>query len=227
MEIKIIFESSDFLVIDKPAGIIVHPTKYQKQDTLIQVLLKKYPFLSSIGEAFRPGIVHRLDKLVSGLMVLAKTQSFYNHLISEFKNKKVKEEYIGLVYGQVQRDKGIIDLPIGWTKKGKIVARDINLKSKKPAQTKYSVLKRYKDFTLLKIEPLTGRTHQIRAHLSAIGHPLVGDKDYKFKDQPLLCQRIFLHCNYLGFFDLKGKFREFISPLPDDLNNLLETLNEK
>jgi len=222
--LNIIFETEDFLILNKPGGVMVHPTKYEKENTLVQSILEHYPFIANVGQAGRPGIVHRLDKDVSGLLVVAKNNYFYNYLISEFKKERVKKKYIGLVYGRPLEKKGIIDVPIGWTKKGKIVAGYTNLKLSKPAKTKYKTLKEYQDFTLLEISPLSGRTHQIRTHLSYIKIPIVGDKDYKFKNQPILLNRLFLHCIYLSFYQPNGKFLKFKCPLPSDLQNFLNTL---
>jgi len=224
LELEIIFENNDFLVLNKPAGIIVHPTKYEQKKTLIQALLKYLPSISKVGEPSRPGIVHRLDKDVSGLMVVAKNNYFYNYLVSEFKKRKVKKKYIALVYGHPKEKKGIVETSIGWSKKGKIVAREIAIKLKKKARTEYKVKKEYKDFTLLEVSPLSGRTHQIRVHMAYLGTPIVGDKIYKFKNHPLLLNRLFLHCAYIGFWQPDGKFREFYSPLPSELETFLKKM---
>lgn len=224
MQPEIIFESKNFLVISKPSGLLVHPTKYQKESTLINWLIKKYPKIKFVGEKDRPGIVHRLDKDVSGLMVIAKNKNFYYYLINQFKNKKIRKRYIALVHNRAPQEEGIVDLPIGRTKKGKIVAVKYHKKIKfeKPAKTKYKIIKKFHHFTLLEVEPLTGRTNQIRVHLKAIGCPIVGDRKYsKMKDK---LERIFLHAYYLGFYNLNGKWLEFFSDLPENLGSYLNNL---
>jgi 23S rRNA pseudouridine1911/1915/1917 synthase len=228
LKLEIIYEDNNFLVINKPAGLLVQPTKFQKKETLIDLLLKNYPEIKNVGQKERPGIVHRLDKDVSGLMVIAKNQKAFNHLIQQFKENKIKKEYIALVFGSLQKEKGLIDLPIGRTKKGKLVAIKYKKKIKfeKPALTEYEVIKKYQEFTLLKVKPLTGRTHQIRLHLKSINHPIVGDKKYSFKNlkSKVNLDRIFLHANYLGFLDLEGKYLEFKIDLPTELIKFLENL---
>lgn len=224
MKLDIVFEANDFLILNKPAGIIVHSTKYEKEKTLVQAIIEYFPDILKVGQPHRPGIVHRLDKNVSGLLVVAKNNSFYQYLISEFKNRRVKKEYICLVYGRPKEKRGVIETPLGWTKKGKMVAREVALKFKKPAKTEYWTEREFKEFTLLKVSPLTGRTHQIRAHLAYLGIPIVGDKDYKFKNQPLLLNRLFLHSHYLAFYQPSGELMEFYCPLSQDLQSFLNSL---
>jgi 23S rRNA pseudouridine1911/1915/1917 synthase len=258
-DINILYEDDDFLVLEKPAGLLVHPTKYQKEKTLVDWLFKKFPEIKNVGEKERPGIIHRLDKDVSGLMVVAKTKAAYEHFVKQFSENKVKKEYLALVYGQPPEEKGFIDLPIGRTKKGKLIAVRYRkgIKLEKPAITEYEIISRThadltrtnaeeiisqtqakqdqrksaSNFTLLKVKPLTGRTHQIRIHLASIGCPIVGDKNYLPKhlitQAPKCLNRIFLHASYLGFYDLKGNWREFRSELPEELKNFLSRLNIK
>jgi len=226
---NIIYEDNDFLIIEKPAGLLVHPTKYQEENTLIDWLLEKFSEIKDVGEKERPGIVHRLDREVSGLMVVAKTQAVYEHLIKQFSQSQIKKEYTALVFGQPPREKGTIDLPIGRTKKGKLVAIKYQkgIKLEKSAVTEYEVIQRFNNFTLLKVRPLTGRTHQIRIHSKSIGCPLVGDQKYGKKqiaDGKWQINRIFLHAGYLGFYDLNGHWREFKSELPITLNNFLNQI---
>lgn len=246
LKINIIYQDEDFLVIEKPAGLLVHPTKYQKGNTLVDWLLENFPKIKNVGQKNRPGVVHRLDKDVSGLMVVAKAQEMYEHLVRQFSENKVKKEYLALVYGQPPEEKGMIELPIGRTKKGKLVAVKYRkgIKMEKPAITEYEVINKFpisnfqflnkfkiqnlqfQKFTLLKIRPLTGRTHQIRIHLASIDCPIVGDKQYlpkHLRNQiTKYLNRIFLHASYLGFYDLGGKWREFKSDLPEELKKIFE-----
>jgi len=224
MSPKVVFENKDFFVIDKPAGLLVQPTKYQKENTLVDWLIKNYSETKLIGKENRYGIVHRLDKDASGLMVIAKNKKIYYHLINQFKNQKVKKKYLVLVNNCPPTNEGIIDFPIGRTKRGKIVAVKYRkeIKFEKKAKTKYKIKKNFNNYTLLEVEPLTGRTNQIRVHLKAINCPVVGDKKY-IKDKSEL-NRIFLHACYLGFFDLNGKWFEFFSNLPQDLKKFLDKL---
>jgi 23S rRNA pseudouridine1911/1915/1917 synthase len=220
-KLKIIFENSDFLVLEKPAGLLVHQTKHQKENTLVNFLLDKYPEIRSVGQKDRPGIVHRLDQDVSGLMVIAKNQKAYEHLIKQFQENKVKKKYLALAHGKPPEERGIIEAPLGRTKSGKLVVVRSHKKVKfeKPALTRYRILRKFKKHTLLEIEPLTGRTHQIRLHLKSLGCPIVGDKQYgKTKDD---FKRIFLYAYYLGFYDLNNQWREFEINLEEELKKFL------
>ena len=226
---EIIYEDKDFLVINKPAFLLIQPTKYEKENTLVDFLKEHYPAIKDIGQKERPGIVHRLDKDVSGVLVVAKNQKVYNLLVSQFKNRQIKKEYLGLVFGKPPQDKGEIDFPLARTKKGKIVAVrpacqslrlkplagrfEGKLKMKKEAMTKYEVIKKFERYSLLKIEPLTGRTNQIKIHLKTIGCPLVRTQG-----------RVFLHAVLIGFYDLENKWREFKAPLAQGLKNFLEKI---
>ncbi len=230
---NIIYKDKDFLVIEKPAGMLVHPTKYQKENTLIDWLLKYYPEIKKIGPKERPGIVHRLDRNVSGLMVIAKTEKAFKHLIEQFKNNRVKKEYLALVFGKPVEKKGTINLPIGWTRKGKLVAvkNKRKIKLEKQAMTEYEIIETLAQFSLLKVKPLTGRTNQIRIHLKAIGCPIVGDQKYSTREfkksvvEPL--SRIFLHASYLSFYNISGQRQKFRSELPIKLSNFLNKIGGK
>ncbi|MCF7879067.1 MAG: RluA family pseudouridine synthase [Candidatus Omnitrophica bacterium] len=220
-KINIIYTDRDFLVLEKPAGILVHHTKHQKKNTLVDWLVKKFPEIKKVGEKGRYGIVHRLDRQVSGLMVIAKNQAMYKSLKSQFKYRRVEKEYTVLIYGKVN-EKGVIKKPIGRTKSNKlaVIESDRDAKFKKQAITRYKVIKRFKNYTLLRVNILTGRTHQIRLHLKSIGSPIVGDR--KSKDFDL--NRIFLHASFLGFHDLDEKWHEFESNLPNKLKNILNKI---
>jgi 23S rRNA pseudouridine1911/1915/1917 synthase len=235
---NIIFDSPDFLVLEKPCGLLVHPTDKGETNTLIDWLKQKYPQIEKVGEQkYRAGIIHRLDRDVSGIMVVAKTQKAFIHLKEQFKKRKVKKEYLALVYGRCEKNEGKINLPIGRNKDGLFVAHPRLGKNKfdkqdKIAKTEYQVIECLKDYTFLSVKILTGRTHQIRAHFSAIGHPVIGDKIYKprkkffhflrRKIKVIDPGRIFLHSTKIGFYNLKNEWVEFNSPLPQTLTNFLD-----
>lgn len=227
---KIICQTSDYVVVDKPAGIVVHPAPGVTEPTLIESLITQFSQLKTIGEnSLRPGIVHRLDKEVSGLLVVALTNDMFEHLKQQFAKRSVKKEYLGLVLGKVSQPSGTIKFPLARSKRnhGKIAARKLGDQEAREAITHYVVEKEYQQCTLLKINLETGRTHQIRAHLAALGYPLVGDKLYRpakinFKNNP---GRIFLHSYQLSFIDLEGTKKTFTSSLPAELNNFLSLLS--
>jgi 23S rRNA pseudouridine1911/1915/1917 synthase len=225
---SIVSETDDFLIIDKPAGLAVHPAPGLKEEkTLIDYILEKYPKIAKVGEdPGRPGIVHRLDKDVSGLIVIAKNQNSFDSLKQQFQMRKVKKEYEALVHGEVEKDEDTIDFPIGRGLKGRMAARAITAKEEgKRALTEFRVVKRYTNFTLLKVQIKTGRTHQIRVHLLAYGYPIVGDKIYFIKKiKPASLNRPFLHSSALGFYDLNNQWVEFKSDLPVELNDYLKNL---
>ncbi|MDD2646885.1 MAG: RluA family pseudouridine synthase [Patescibacteria group bacterium] len=229
--LNILFEDPNFLVVFKPAGILVHPDKYSQEKTLIDLVVERYPEIKAVGgptASGRPGIVHRLDKEVSGLLVIARTEAAYQSLCQQFKDGLVKKEYLALVHGQPASTHNIIDLPLARNEKGKIIAVQYrkDVKNEKPAQTEYWVEKKYENSSLLRVRILTGRTHQIRVHLRAINCPIVGDEQYGFKDKTFGNDlgRIFLHSSYLGFNDLNNKWVEFKSDLPEELINFLSKI---
>ncbi|MFA6106638.1 MAG: RluA family pseudouridine synthase [Patescibacteria group bacterium] len=236
---KIIIEDNDeFMVINKPAGIAVHgatdlsgsgaPADEEKpeQISLISLVVKKYPAISLVGEdPSRPGIVHRLDKDVSGVMVIAKNQKSFLNLKSQFKRREIKKTYLALVYGRVEKDRGKITFPIERSREGKMAARPANQPGK-PALTDFTVMKRFINYTLLEARPKTGRTHQIRCHLAAYGNPIAGDglystKETREKNRMLDLGRIFLVAVKLEFKNLAGEKLSFSAPLPDNLKKVL------
>ena len=224
---RIIFEDNDILVIDKPAGLTVHPVNKSQKNTLVNQILSYCPRIKDIGDdPLRPGIVHRLDKDTSGLMVIAKNNSAFEYLKKEFQERKVVKKYLALVIGQIKDKKGTITKAISLSKKDHRKRSALLDDKAKPAWTEYKVLKRFKDFTLLEVRPKTGRTHQIRVHLASIGHPIAGDKQYKFKRQawPANLNRQFLQAAYLKFRLPNGKLVEFKSELPKDLERILKDL---
>jgi len=233
---KTIFENKKFLVINKPAGLLVHGADHIKELTLIDQLLKKYPSLKKVGEdPVRPGIMHRLDKQVSGLMVIAKTQPAFEHLKQQFHERKTIKLYTALVHGKIDKDEAEINFPIQRSSKGhKMAALPLTTKGKpteagRQAITEFEIIKRFINYTLLKVKIKTGRTHQIRVHLTAYGHPLVGDDLYgtrktKEKNKKINLGRIFLVATELSFLDLDNKKHTYKIDLPRNLKNFLKQL---
>ena len=227
---KIIFENEDIIVIDKPAGLTVHPVTPEQKDTLVNELITHYPEIKNVGEdLLRPGIVHRLDKDTSGLMIIAKNNKVFEHLKNQFQQRKVEKKYIALVHGKVKDKKGTITKSISFSKKDHKKRSALLDEKSKRAWTEYQVIENFENYTLLEVSIKTGRTHQIRIHLASIGHPVAGDKQYKFKRQinPKNLSRQFLHAKYLKFQLLDGKIMEFKSELPEDLKNTLKEIKKQ
>lgn len=224
--LELIYTDEHIVVINKPSGLVVHPGAGYKEHTLVNALLYYFPEIKDIGPDDRPGIVHRLDKETSGVMVVAKTSEAYRRLQRQFKQRKVQKLYLCLVWGKITAEEGRISWSIG---RHPTHGERMSIKSRKPrkAETLYSVKKRFAKFTLLEVKPLTGRTHQIRVHLSASGHPLVGDTRYgRRKSTNVECPRLFLHAFKLLFNHPETQQRvEFSSPLPQDLKSFLENLD--
>ncbi len=222
---QIITETKDYLVVEKPAGVVVHEDAVHK-NSLIGEIIKKYPEIKKVGDnPERPGIVHRLDKEVSGLLLIARHEEAFEYFKKQFKERKIKKEYIALVYGEPEKEYGEIDFPIERGKGGKMAAKPKGSEGKR-ALTEFEIQKKFINYTLLKIKIKTGRTHQIRVHLNAYGHPIVGDNLYKPKKlkSKIDISRIFLHAETLGFYDMAGEWQEFHSPLPQELKNILNEL---
>ncbi len=227
-DIKIIKKAKDYVVIEKPSGLIVHGTREIKEYSLADYLLKKYPQIKEVGDdsEFRPGIVHRLDKKVSGLMVIALNQDSFKDLKAQFKNRSVVKKYLALVHDQMEDYSGKVDFPIERSKRsGKMVAKPKHL-DEKEALTLWEVKEKFAHYTLLDVQIKTGRNHQIRAHMQAIHHPVVGDDLYNikgYKDKFNL-DRIFLHAYYLEFTDLNKEKQKFEIKLPEKLKNFIKKL---
>lgn len=218
--LDIVYDDSELLVVNKPAGISTHPVGSHLTGTLVNALLYHTKGLSGIGGVLRPGIVHRLDKETSGLLVVAKNDRAHANLSNQFKNRTVKRIYIALVKGIVQLDNGRIELPVARRKKD-ITKMGVSFsdEKKKNAITNYKVLRRFKDFTQLSLSLETGRTHQIRVHLSHIGHHIIGDKLYGASSG---MKRHALHAKTLGFFHpTKKNFMEFDTELPEEMEELI------
>ncbi len=219
--VAIIYQDDDVIVVDKPSGLTVHPAPGHPSGTLVNALLAVAPQLAEFRQTMRPGIVHRLDKDTSGLLVVAKSERARASLTRQLKEREVGKTYLALVHGVPQAPRGTIEAPIGRhprnRKKMAVVAGG------REAETKYRVREALDGFALLEVEPVTGRTHQIRVHLAAIGHPVVGDAVYGKRSG--LTERQFLHACKLAF-DLpsSGRLVEFESPLPPDLRQVLDSL---
>lgn len=231
MKAKIIYENDDILVVDKPAGIVVFPEGKTEERTLINFLLKNNPALKNAGEKPRYGIVHRLDKDTSGILLVAKNNKSLIFLQKQFKDKRVEKKYIALVAGKVKAKQGVIETLIGRApkdrKKQKVyLPTEPDSKGKREAITGYKIMEKFRDYTLLEVFPKTGRKHQIRCHFSFLGHPIVGDKMYRFKNQlcPEGLSRQFLHASHLKIKLSDGKEKKFKSKLPEDLEICLQKL---
>lgn len=220
MDIDIVYEDEYLMVINKDSGVVVHPGAGNSNDTLVNGLLYYNKTLSK-GEEFRPGIVHRLDKDTSGLMIVAKDDKAHELLADDFKNKRIHREYIALLDGVFPQKKAIIDAPIGRSKQ--YFYKMEVCKDGKKAITNLEVIKKYKDYTLVKLVLETGRTHQIRVHLAYIGYPVHNDPVYSNK----VCTDFgqFLHSAYLKFkHPITGEVLEFNSKLPEEFQTFIDNL---
>lgn len=219
IKLDIIYEDDDIIVINKEPGIAVHPGAGIHSGTLVNALLYHCKNLSTVNEA-RPGIIHRLDKDTSGVMVIAKNNTSHAELAKQFKERAVKKNYIALVRGTVELNEGTVDLPIGRhpSNRQKMAVR---YDSEKNAITEYRVLKRFDDFTVVLLNLKTGRTHQIRVHMAYLGHPVLGDGKYGAKEK---FPRQALHSYYLSFLHPRtGKPLEFKATLPEDMRSIIGT----
>ena len=219
--IKKIFENEDLVVIDKVAGLVVHTAPGHPSGTLVNALLSHYPDIAKVGNESRPGLVHRLDSDISGLMVVARNQKSYKELITQIKSHSFDKTYIGLVRGAPKPPEGSINAPIARNPRSR--QKMAVVQGGRESFTEYKSILPLAGFTLLEIKPRTGRTHQIRVHFSTMGHPIAGDKKYGGK-VPFL-NRQFLHAHKLGFkLPSTGQFVEFTSELPADLEKVIREL---
>jgi 23S rRNA pseudouridine1911/1915/1917 synthase len=225
--VPVVYEDEDLIVVDKPAGVVVHPGAGQRSGTLVNGLLARYPEIRDVGQADRPGIVHRLDKGTSGLLVVAHRQPAYDGLVAMLGRHEVERRYRTLVWGTVASPTGLVDAPIG--RSGRERTRMAVTVRGKPARTWYDVVRTYHrpvEVTELVCRLETGRTHQIRVHMASIGHRVVGDGRYGGDRQSLPLPRPFLHAEHLGFrHPVRGDELTFSSPLPDDLAQVLAGLS--
>ncbi|MCU1353592.1 MAG: rluD [Acidimicrobiales bacterium] len=226
VEVPVVFEDDDVVVVDKPAGLVVHPGAGQADGTLVSGLLARYPEMATVGELGRPGIVHRLDKGTSGLLMVARTARAYDGLVAQLAARSVERRYLTLVWGHLDTTHGLIDAPIG--RSARQPTRMGVSTTGREARTRYEVLEAFDrpaPVSLLACRLETGRTHQIRVHLAAIGHPVVGDDRYRGTKPSISCPRPFLHAERLGFdHPATGEHLAFESALPGDLAAVLATL---
>lgn len=232
MHIEVIEDNPSFLIINKPPGLTVHRGDLTPKDelTLVDFILKEYPEIREVGEKNRPGIVHRLDKETSGIMIIARNQEAYRYFVGMFQDQKINKEYLALVYGKVKEPRGEIVYSITRSKKN---YSKFAIGPGREAKTSFEVLKycldpkNNREYTLLKASPKTGRTHQLRVHFKAIGHPIVSDQKYRFKNQRKInpLSRLFLHASKIVFIDPRSKQEKaFEAPLEKELKEYLATL---
>ncbi|HNW71437.1 MAG TPA: RluA family pseudouridine synthase [Candidatus Paceibacterota bacterium] len=236
MKIKILYEDKDILAIDKPSGISVHADGRSNDKTIVDWFLKKYPKVKNVGEPIfvdgkeikKPGIVHRLDRETSGVLVLAKNQKSFLFLKKQFQNREIKKIYNAIVSGSVKNDHGIINKPIGRSPsdfRRRLAGRGARGELR-DAITEYKVLKRFstsKPFTYLEVKPKTGRTHQIRVHMKYLNHPIVCDSLYDLKGFcPKNLSRMALHAKSIEFKNLKGETLKVESPIPKEFEKILD-----
>lgn len=224
--LDVVYEDKSLLVLNKPAGLVVHPSIGHRSGTLVNALLAHCPELRSPDGDCRPGIVHRLDKDTSGLMVVAKSERVRRSLQQQFKERAVTKVYLALIQGHLSAPAGRIEAPIGrdprQRKRMVVLAED---RGGRAAVTDYTIVTDYGDYALVEARPKTGRTHQIRVHFAYIGHPLAGDSVYGRRRQRMDCPRQFLHASRLGFrLPSTGAWMEFSAPLPKDLQQVLDDL---
>lgn len=231
--VEIIFKNKDFAVVNKPAGLKVHPAKRGENNTLVNGLLAEFPESAKVGDGsagsfLRPGIVHRLDKETSGVLIFARNQKAFEELKKSFQEKKVRKEYLALVEGIMKNKQGVIQKDLARSKnyKKQLIASAKTQRKIRKAETEYKRLKILGDFSLLAVFPKTGRTHQIRVHLASLGHPIAGDKIYKKKrgrGKLFRPSRQLLHAKKIEF-NFRGKFFQFKTKLPQDFSDFLQDL---
>ena len=241
MDLAILFEDPAILVINKPPGLVVHPSPGHAQGTLANGILHHIPAIAGVGGfPKRPGIVHRLDQDTSGALVVAKTEKTYHDMVLQFKERLISKTYLGLVYGNIDKDSGRIVLPIGRHAKNRKKMGITDSSNARYAETHWKLRERFEQVSLVELDIKTGRTHQIRVHCAAIHHPIVGDQVYGFKkpgrlfdDNPLLKKfiqtipRQMLHAWRLGFIHPETRENmQFEAPLPDDMTAVIAEIRE-
>lgn len=219
----VLYEDEQVAVVDKPAGMVVHPAFGHQTGTLVNAALSRWPQIAAFAEPGRAGIVHRLDKETSGVILIAKTPQALESLRAQFKARTIRKRYLALVEGLPQTPEGVIDAPIGRDSRQR--KRMAVLRDGREALTEFRVVEVFASYSLLEVWPKTGRTHQIRAHLAFIGHPVVGDTVYGRRKQPFTLKRHFLHAASITFaHPISGEPITVESPLPVALQNLLDKL---
>lgn len=228
MELDVLYEDENVIVLNKPAGLVVHPGAGHNKNTLVNALIYHWPEIAQVGEPKRPGIVHRLDKETSGVMIVARRQAAYEWLVRQFKSRKVQKSYLALLDGTPPTPTGRIETRIGRDEKiRQRMAVTYGEKGRK-AVTEYFTRQNFANHTLVEADLLTGRTHQIRVHMAFIGCPVVGDRVYGRRKPSLDLERFFLHASGLSIRLLGEKEeRRFEAPLPQDLQHVLEQLESK
>lgn len=228
IDIKIIYEDDSMIAVSKPPGMVVHPAPGSKDSTLLNAVLY-YNYKTCFNKDLRAGIVHRLDKDTSGIVLIAKDYCSYSALSLLFKERKIRKTYIALVLGNFKEKTGLIDIPIERSKKNRKIM-DVSISGRK-SETEFKVLKTYELSSLLEVYPKTGRTHQIRVHFSHIGHPVIGDKTYGNKETERLADNIrikrhFLHAKRITFVHpFTGNPVDIIDEIPEDLKNSIKLLS--
>lgn len=236
-DIEILFEDKDILVLNKPAGIMVHSDGKREEPSVVDFILKKFPKIKNVGEPMilpsgekiiRPGIVHRIDKETSGALIVAKTKQAYAHLKGQFQAREIKKTYHTFVYGALKEERGIINKPIGRSVSGVrkwAVGKDVRGETRE-AITKFKVIKQRTEDSFLEVWPLTGRTHQIRVHLNSIHHSIICDPLYSPNKPAMLgFKRSALHASKIIFKDLSGEEKEIMAPFPKDFKKALKELD--
>ena len=219
--VEVVYEDSDIVVVDKPAGLTVHPAPGHPDGTLVNAVLAICPDLQGVGGHLRPGIVHRLDKDSSGLLVVAKNDRAHARLSGQLKERAFTKRYLALVRGRLSPAEAVIQAPLGRDPSNR--KRIAIVTGGREATTTYKAVRLLEGYTLAEVSPSTGRTHQIRVHFASLGHPLAGDATYGNADPRL--GRHFLHAQTLGFkHPSSGEYVEFTSPLPEELNAFLRGL---
>ena len=231
LPIEVLFEDEHLVVVDKPAGMVVYPAAGHSGGTLMNALAFRCPRLASVGGPLRPGVVHRLDKDTSGVMVVALEDRAYYNLVEQFRERTMRREYVALVFGDLKPDAGEIVLPIGRSESER-KKMSTRARKGKHAVTRWKILRRFGSAALIEARLGTGRTHQIRVHFASIGHPVIGDRTYGKKisveagKRKIAVPRQMLHAGLLGFtHPATGEYKEFLSPLPGDMKDIITLLS--
>lgn len=221
--LEVVYEDEHLAAVNKPAGMVVHPAYGHQSGTLVNALLNRWPETKEVGGAERAGIVHRLDKDTSGLILVAKSAATHAALQRQFKRRQVKKTYLALVEQHPSPRQGLIDAPIGRDKRQR--KRMAVVKGGRKSRTAYRAIEMFDEHSLVELQPETGRTHQLRVHLAWLGCPVVGDRVYGYRRQLLLKERHFLHAHKLELtHPITGEGLSLVAPLPADLANLLRRL---